>query len=92
IYFAPVDAAEGESRRPGRALFDASGAYRVTSFDEGDGLVQGTYRVRIECWKTLPTMETPRGESHVPADFSIADLIVEPGRSGPFDVDVPAAQ
>jgi hypothetical protein len=68
VYFAPVEVAQGVPRRPGRGPFDLDGEFTVTSFSEGDGLVPGTYRVRVECWKKAPTMDAP-GESYVAAAF-----------------------
>ena len=91
IYFAPIEVAPGLPRRPARAMFDADGHFRATSFDDGDGIVPGTYRVRIECWKTPPTM-TSAGVSHVPQEFDISDLTVETSqRELTFDINVPRA-
>jgi hypothetical protein len=90
IYFAPIEVAEGAARRPGRAMFDTSGRYEVTSFEDADGLVPGTYRVRLECWKTAPTMDKP-GESYLPDDFSPANLVVSPDAGSiTHDIDAPA--
>src|SRR6056297_2940471 len=50
LFFAPLEVAEGYPKRGGRALFDTDGAFAATSFNEGDGLVPGTYRVRVESW------------------------------------------
>jgi hypothetical protein len=89
IYFAPITVAEGLPRRPGRAEFDKSGNYQATSFEDGDGLVPGTYRVRVECWKVAPTMDKP-GESYLTRDAVLPDLTVA-ADSGSIshDIDVP---
>ena len=92
IYFAPIRVAEGFDKRPGRARFDTSGKFDATSFADGDGLVPGTYRVRIECWKSPPTMGAP-GNSYVPPDFTPPDLdlMTASGRQT-YDVDVPLTE
>lgn len=91
IYFAPITAAEGFDKRPGRARFDTSGKFSVTSFEDGDGLIPGTYSVQIECWKTAATMEAPFSESHVPEGFNAPTLEVPTsGGSQTYNVDVPA--
>jgi hypothetical protein len=91
VFFAPIEAAEGLPRRPGRAIYEADGSFRIGSFDRGDGLVPGLYRVRVECWKSVPSMESP-GESYVADDYAPQDVNV-PADEGTIDVtiDVPAA-
>jgi len=94
VYFAPVRAAEGFSRRPGQARFDTGGAFDVTSFGKGDGLVPGTYLVRVECWKTPPSMDNPgAGESYVAGDYEPETIEVS-AESGTMDLtlDVPLAK
>jgi hypothetical protein len=89
IYFAPLTVAEGLPRRPGRAEFDASGNYEVTSFEDSDGLVPGTYRVRVECWKVAPTMDKP-GESYLTEDAVLPELVVAADAGSiSHDIDVP---
>ena len=75
VFFAPIEAEEGYPRRGGRALFETDGSFAATSFDDGDGLVPGTYRVRVESWKEPPSMGKP-GVSYVPKGFEAADLVV----------------
>lgn len=88
LFFAPLEVAEGYPRRPGRALFDLDGTFTATSFDPGDGLVPGTYRVRVESWKKPPAMGSP-GISYVPKGFEARDLIVsEEERRVRYDLDV----
>ena len=89
VQFTTITPAEGYDRRPGRGKFDTSGNYKATSFTDGDGLVPGTYRVRVECWKTPPSMEGTPGVSYVPAVFQ-KEIVIEPGSgSQTFDIDVP---
>jgi hypothetical protein len=92
VYFAPVEVAEGFPRRPGRGRFDRDGEFIITSFSESDGLVPGTYRVRVECWKNVPTMGS-LGESYVAADYQLTTVEVAAG-AGTLEVslDVPLAK
>ena len=53
IYFTPL---EGALKRPGVGEFDANGNYTVRSWNEGDGLLPGKYKVSVECWVVPPTM------------------------------------
>lgn len=77
IYFNPVSVAEGLPRRPGSGPFDAEGNFVVTSFEDGDGLVPGTYRVRVECWKSSSGYTNEREESYVPRTFEPPELVVD---------------
>ena len=74
------------------ATFDVDGSYRAQAFTNADGLVPGTYAVRVECWQTPPDEATGNpGVSFVPDDYQ-GDLTVEPGgRSIVANFDVPSA-
>jgi hypothetical protein len=79
VFFAPIDAEAGYPRRPGRAMFDEEGSYEATSFEEGDGLVPGEYRVSVECWKSPPGMGgagATGGVSYVGPGFDPPNLVV----------------
>ncbi len=83
IYFAPVEPAAGYSRRPGQADFDASGQFQAYTFEKGDGLIPGKYRMSIECWEVPPSMSPPSpGKSAVPPQYQSA-------ASSGLTVDVP---
>ena len=90
VYFSPLSVSEGLPRRPVCAPFDTDGTFTLTSFRPGDGIVPGTYRVRLECWKTRPTDSVP-GVSFIPADFTPPDVTIAPDASGTVTVaiDVP---
>lgn len=92
ISFSPVRVEEGVPRRPGRARFAEDGSYAATSFQEGDGLLPGTYTVLISCYEREPTSDDPRSYERfnlVPPDYR-PELVVERS-SGPIEVnfDVP---
>ena len=93
ITFNPVTVEEGMPRRPGTAQFDESGAFAVTSFKKGDGLVPGTYHPRISCWKAPPDSNDPSSFdrlNYVPKNFVPQPIVVERG-TGEVEVtiDVP---
>ena len=56
-------------RGHGTAEFDASGRFTVKSWEDRAGLVPGTYKVSVECWKVAPTIEGPNPLSHVPEAY-----------------------
>jgi hypothetical protein len=65
LYFLPTRPAEGFPRRPGKAQFDTDGAFAATTWEDGDGLTPGEYKVFVMCWKTPPTFGGPPPESYV---------------------------
>ncbi len=75
VFFAPIEVEEGYPKRGGRALFETDGEFSVTTFEDGDGLIPGTYRVRVESWKVPPSMGKP-GVSYIPKGFEADDLVV----------------
>ena len=50
ISFVSLEAAPGYPLRPGWAVFDREGKFSAGCFEDGDGLVPGTYAVNIDCW------------------------------------------
>ena len=93
VYFLPIEVAEGFPRRPASGKFTTDGRFEVTSFEPGDGLAPGTYRVRVECWKQRPKGTQQPGINHVPSTFQLDGLTIDPS-SGPreFNVDIPVSQ
>lgn len=98
LYFTSAEATPGQPQRPARASFDPSGKFEVTSFDEGDGLVPGEYKVAVECWKEPPTMDSVNPPvSYVPEKYQspqTSDLTVtiksgQGGEEVKFDVPKP---
>jgi hypothetical protein len=72
IIFTPIKVDEGLPSRPGRAQFDKDGAFTATSFQQGDGLLPGTYHANISCWKGNPDSNDPSSFerlNYVPKDF-----------------------
>jgi hypothetical protein len=99
LYFVPREFSTDKlddrtGPHPGSAIFDVDGAYRATTFSDGDGLRPGTYEVRITCDKRPAAdpghhHDTPV-TSLVPKAFRPPDLVVP--TSGPrpvrYDLDV----
>ena len=81
VYFIPLKPAEGYPRRAARAKFDSDGVFSSpTSWEEGDGIVPGTYKVFIACWKVRPTGTGPPPISYVAPEYqnaTLSDLEVE---------------
>lgn len=96
--FLPLEPAEGFERRPGRAEFDTDGNFRAMTWEEGDGLLPGKYRVTVACWERAPSVEYAGSESYVPVVYQSAGqspwvIDVLPG-SDPLVVerDIPKAK
>ena len=96
VYFVPRgDDPSVAGRRPGSALFTTDGTFKATTFEDGDGLIPGTYEVRVTC--EMP-VASPAKESHfgaaknlVPEAFKPADVTVPSDGPRPFrvEIDVP---
>jgi len=94
LYFTVVEPAEGFPRRPGRADFDTDGYFEARTWEPGDGLMPGTYKVAVECWEIPPTMETggrgPVPERYRRASSSDWQLVIKPGSAAQVvEFDVP---
>ena len=94
VYFLPVEAAEGFPSRPATGEFDATGHYRATTFEAGDGLMPGKYIMSIECWQSPPTLEGTPTKSYVPIKYQTAQssglkVDIDPSaRTQTVDLDV----
>lgn len=87
----PGTSNEGLPTRPGNAGFGADGAFQVTTFEKGDGLMPGTYEVRVICLDGLPGQTKSYDDvSLVPADWKPDNLVVTgEERSMTVNFDVP---
>ena len=66
LYFLPIAPEEGYPRRAATAKFGTDGVLSPpTSWEEGDGVVPGKYRLFVECWKVPPTRTGPPSVSFV---------------------------
>ena len=93
IFFTPLEAAEGSPTRPGIGEFDTTGHYAAQTFEPGDGLLPGRYRLKVHCWKTPPNMDGRPVVSYIAAKYEsvaesdLAELIVET-RSGQVECNL----
>jgi hypothetical protein len=93
VYFMPRgDDPSVAGRRPGTAIFTTDGGFKATTFEDGDGLIPGTYEVRIQCEEQLAS---PAKVSHsnpaknlVPEAFKPADVTVPSDGPRPFRVEI----
>jgi hypothetical protein len=79
IVFSPIAVEKGLPRRPGTAKFQQDGAFTVTSFREGDGLIPGHYRPIVNCWKGEPRNDDPSSFerlNYVPMNYKASDIVV----------------
>jgi hypothetical protein len=79
VTFTPIEVDPGMPRRPGSATFYTDGAFTVTSFKKGDGLVPGRYQTKISCDSGLPNPASPDpwGDvSYIAKDYQAPELIV----------------
>lgn len=94
VYFLPVDvqgAAAAMQPRTGWARFEKDGRYRATTLVTYDGLLPGSYTVRVDCHATgAGSNRHEAGASHVPAATSLPPLVVPKGSRRPirYDIDI----
>ena len=95
VLFLPTKAAPGFPMRPGSAPFDVDGRFAAGTFGKGDGLMPGSYRVGVKCWKVRPSLGGPPPVSYLPKAYQTPQWTVEiePG-SRPLDLayDVPSGK
>ena len=92
ITFTVVEPAEGYPRRPGTAKFSADGSYVATSFEEGDGLVPGTYNAVIQYYEQEPSDDDPTSFERlnlVPKDYRPEVVVDKTAGSVEASFDVP---
>jgi hypothetical protein len=89
ITFGPLEAAGGFPQRPGVAPFDAEGKFTATSYQPGDGLTPGKYRVSVYCVERDPEPKPGGLEAvtYVDPKYNGQDLLVEVG-SSPIELSV----
>lgn len=82
FFFTPVDSGAG---RAGSANFDTEGRFQVNSYQVGEGLYTGIYRLSAQCWNGEVVIGGPLPLSFVPPKYrsgqsSDLEITVEPGR------------
>jgi len=96
LYFNPMESPQGVPKRPATGRFDTDGNLTVSTFEEGDGLLPGSYKIGVECWLNPPEMGSMvPARSAVSAKYQSAassglELIVNPDeRLVEIQLDVP---
>lgn len=56
LFFTVETPSPGMPNRPAMGEFDTEGRLTVTTFQKGDGLIPGKYRIAVECWEIRPEM------------------------------------
>jgi hypothetical protein len=86
VYFTLDPSATGTAGHPALGKFDLDGKLTVTTFQKGDGLMPGKYKLAVECWEVPPQMNSPiPAKSYVPERYQSAvasglAVSVEPGQ------------
>jgi hypothetical protein len=93
VYFVPrSDDPSAAGRRPGTAIFAKDGSFKATTFEDGDGLIPGTYKVRVTCEMSAasPTKvsQSSPAKNLVPESFKPADVTVPSDGPRPFRVEI----
>ncbi|MFM7319790.1 MAG: hypothetical protein ACKO85_22145 [Isosphaeraceae bacterium] len=78
INFTGASAADPNApSRPGSAKFGTDGVFSAMSFEPGDGLYPGTYKLAVECQDAPPTIANDGrmigGKNLIPAKFQNAE-------------------
>jgi hypothetical protein len=90
--FGPLESKEERPTRPGYARFDADGNFTVMSYQPGDGLMPGRYRINVYCVERDP-QPVPGGleaVTYVAPEYKAQEVEIVAG-SNPVDlkIDVP---
>jgi hypothetical protein len=95
VNFTPLEPAAGFPRLGGTADLAQDGSFTVKSTGENKyGLVPGKYRINIENWEVMPSMEpgAPKEKSYIPAGFQPPEVEIkvdEKSKNVSFDVPKP---
>jgi hypothetical protein len=90
VFFQP--AGETKVFRPSVAETKEDGAYEVKAFQRSDGLVPGTYLVRVSYFDLKPGADPKYDESWIEKRYDAGELVIESGSDDvEFNVEVPLA-
>lgn len=93
VIFKPVDVVGSAPSRPGRASFGSDGTFVVTSFQEGDGLLPGTYMAEVSCDRGVPNFNSPtpwEDITYLGPGYEPKQIVVTAGSPAmAIDLDVP---
>jgi len=86
VYFHPVEVPAGLPKRPAASRLREDGRPSVTSWKTGDGLVPGTYEVKIQYYDPKPGADITSDDSWVGKSHQVEDLVIEPGTESQIEV------
>ncbi len=97
LFFTPAQSADAVTVRPGWARFAVDGTFHATSFNEGDGLFPGRYRVAVRCWPPSAASGEAPAQAVSPVDAKYGspetsglEVEIKPGeRSVSVELNVP---
>ena len=92
-----AQSADAVTVRPGWACFAVDGTFHATSFNEGDGLFPGRYRVAVRCWPPSAASGEAPAQAVSPVDAKYGspetsglEVEIKPGeRSVSVELNVP---
>jgi hypothetical protein len=91
LTFVPVEgSSSGGAIRPSGAKMEPDGTYRVTPYQGVEGLLPGTYKVRVSYYDLKPGGNPDREADWAEYTHEAGELVVEPGSGAiEHDVEVP---
>jgi len=89
LFFHPVETKS--VTRPTAAETDEEGMYEVRSFKGVEGLVPGTYSVRVSYYDLKPGKDPADDRNWIQSDYDAGELVVDPDSDGvEHNINVPA--
>lgn len=85
LTFQPIKTAEGYPTRPAMGTVNSDGTYEASTFEKGDGVIPGEYKVLVSTMTSGPTLEEP----NLPEVWAAPKTYSDPAQS-PLKATVPA--
>lgn len=82
LTFVPTENDEGTAIRPGSATMDEAGTYHLTPFKGVEGLLPGTYSIRISYFDLKRNGDPNRDSDWKEHNFDAGELTIEAGSRG----------
>ena len=79
LSFIPTDTAEGATIRPNGATMEADGNYRLTPYKGVEGLLPGTYTIRMSYFDLKRNGDPNREGDWIEKQYDAGELVVEKG-------------
>jgi len=86
VYFHPIEVPAGLPKRPAASRLGEDGRLSVTSWKKGDGLVPGTYEVKIQYYDPKPGADLTSDDGWVGKSHQVENLVIKPGTKRPIEV------